>query len=119
MMSGVDAYMPPGTSQSDRDDPNSKAIRSFVPTIDQQALSKISNLQGTPIPSLQLAGTRNSMKGNGNGFDCLQVMSYSGPAQTLFGEGRSAVAFTNVFGSAMIGTTDPTVLLRQAAQNKS
>jgi hypothetical protein len=119
MMSGVDAYMPPGTSQSDRDDPNSKAIRSFVPTIDQQVLAKIDALKGTPIPSIQLAGTRNSMPGNGNGFTCLQVMSYMGPAQTLPGEGRSASAFTTIFGTTMMGGMDPTVVARQAAQNKS
>jgi hypothetical protein len=107
MMSGVDAFMPAGTSQADRDDPNSKAIRSFVPTIDQQALDKIQALKGTPIKSIQLAGTRNSMQGNGNGYTCLQVMSYSGPAQILPPEGRSQSAFDSIFVSTMMGGDGP------------
>jgi hypothetical protein len=59
------------------------------------------------------------MPGNGNGYTCLQVMSYSGPAQTMPGEGRSANAFTTIFGTMMPGGMDPAVLARQAAQSKS
>jgi hypothetical protein len=119
MMSGVDAYMPPGTSQADINDPNSKAIRSFVKTIDHQLLEKVPALQGPVRPYIPLAGTQNSMKGNGNGYTCLQVMSYSGPAQPIFGEARSQIAFQSIFEATMTGGTDPTLAARQAAQNKS
>jgi hypothetical protein len=113
MMSGIDAYQPPGTSKANLDDPNSKSISSLVPTFDQVALNVVPALKGGTFPSIQAAGTRISMTGSGPA--CLRVMSYSGPNQPMWGEGRSDVLFNNVFGGTTTPTTDPALI---AAQSK-
>jgi hypothetical protein len=117
MMSGVDAYHPPGTPASELTAPDGKAIASQVATVDQVALGAIGALKGPAIPSIQLAGTKKSMQGSGAG--CLRVISYSGPNQLMWPEGRSDVAFNNILGGAVVGPTDPAILARQQAQNKS
>jgi hypothetical protein len=94
-------------------------------TIDQLLLERVPALRaplmpgGTPpqFPSIQLCGTARSMVGQG--FACQRVISYAGNNQPLFGEGRSQVAFANIFGSAMMPGTDPATFARRAAQDKS
>ena len=117
MMSGVDAYHPPGTPEKEMTAPDGKFIASPVPTIDQVALTSIAALKGPTIPSIQLAGTRTSMQGSGSA--CLRVISYSGPNLLMWPEGRSDIAFNNILGSVTTGTSDPAAAARLQAQNKS
>jgi hypothetical protein len=117
MMSGVDAYHPPGTPANELTAPDGKFIASQVATVDQVALGAIAALRGPTIPSIQLCGTRKSMQGSGAA--CLRVISYSGPNQLMWPEGRSDVAFNNILGGAVVGPVDPAILARQQAQNKS
>src|SRR5687767_14157889 len=117
MMTGVDAYHPPGTPEKELTAPDGKFISSPVATIDQDALSKIPALKGPTIPSIQLAGSRTSMQGSGSG--CLRVISYSGPNLLMCPEGRSDIAFNNILGSVVVGPGDPAAAARLQAQNKS
>jgi hypothetical protein len=117
MMTGVDAYHPPGTPEKELTAPDGKFISSPVATIDQDALSKIPALKGPTIPSIQLAGSRTSMQGSGSG--CLRVISYSGPNLLMWPEGRSDIAFNNILGSVVVGPGDPAAAARLQAQNKS
>jgi hypothetical protein len=109
------------------DPPNAKKIT--VPkgtkTFDQMLVDMVPSLTaplmpGLPGPqskSLQLCGTAKSM--NGQGEACLKVLSYAGNNQPLWGEGRSDVAFKNIFGSAMMPGVDPVVFKRLQAQKRS
>jgi hypothetical protein len=117
MMSGMDAYHPPGTPEKELTAPDGKFISSPVATIDQVALGSVPGLKGPTIPSIQLAGSRTSMQGSGPG--CLRVISYSGPNVLMWPEGRSDVAFNNILGSVVVGPGDPAAAARQQAQNKS
>ncbi len=109
------------------DPPNAKKIT--VPkgtkTFDQLLLDKVPDLTnplmaGLMPPqykSIQLCGTAKSMQGQGEA--CLKVLSYAGNNQPLWGEGRSDVAFKNIFGSAMMPGVDPMVFQRIQAQKRS
>jgi hypothetical protein len=123
MLSGTMVVQPPGTSQDDIDDTNSKTITSGAPTIDQYVLDRtrgIAALRGARFPSIQLAGTARSSQNRQ--FTCLSTISYGGPSRPLFGETRSQIAFNNILGAVMVGgggPVDPAVLARQQAQGKS
>jgi hypothetical protein len=107
------------------DPPNAKKIT--VPkgtkTIDQLLVDKVPALTaplvggryGPQYKSLQLAGTAKSMIGQGEA--CLKVLSYAGNNQPLWPEGRSQVAFNNIFGMPM--GMDPAAIARRQAQKKS
>jgi hypothetical protein len=107
------------------DPPNAKKIT--VPkgtkTIDQYLIDKVLALTqplvggsaGPQYKSIQLAGTAKSM--NGQGEACLKVLSYAGNNQPLWPEGRSQVAFNNIFGMPM--GMDPAAIARRQAQKKS
>jgi hypothetical protein len=123
MLAGTMVVQPPGTSQSDLNDTNSKTITAGGPTIDQYLLDPtrgVAALRGARLPSLQLAGTARS--GQNRQFTCLSTISYAGPSRPLFGETRSQVAFNNILGTVMVGggtPVDPAALARQQAQGKS
>jgi len=109
------------------DPPNAKfiTVRKGTKTIDQELMEKVADLtapliaggMGPQFKSLQLCGTAKSMANQG--FTCLKVLSYAGNGAPLFGEGRSQIAFNNIFGMAMMPGADPAVLMRQQAQKKS
>jgi uncharacterized protein DUF1552 len=94
-------------------------------TIDQLLLDRIPALTqalagamtGPQFKSIQLAGTVKSM--NGQGEACIKVLSYAGNNQPLWPEGRSDVAFNNIFGTAMMPGVDPAVIARLRAQKMS
>jgi hypothetical protein len=122
MLAGTMVVQPPGTSQDDLDDSNSKTITSGAPTFDQYALGPkgVAALRGARFPSIQLAGTARSAQNRQ--FTCLTTISYGGPSRPLFGETRSQVAFNNILGGVMVGNgtpIDPAALARQQAQGKS
>jgi hypothetical protein len=109
------------------DPPNAKKIT--VPkgtkTFDQLLLDQVPALtaalngatSGPQYKSIQLCGTAMSM--NGQGEACLKVLSYAGNNLPLWGEGRSDVAFKNIFGMAMMPGVDPAVFARLQAQKRS
>jgi hypothetical protein len=109
------------------DAPNAKKIT--VPkgtkTIDQLLLDKIPALTqplagamtGPQYKSIQLCGTDKSMASQGEACD--KVLSYAGNNLPLWGEGRSDVAFNNIFGTAMMPGVDPAVIARLRAQKMS
>jgi hypothetical protein len=109
------------------DPPNAKKIT--VPkgtkTFDQLLLDKIPALtaalngatMGPQYKSIQLCGTATSMLGQGEA--CLKVLSYAGNNLPLWGEGRSDVAFKNIFGMAMMPGVDPAIFARLQAQKRS
>src|SRR6185436_12959042 len=92
------------------DPPNAKKITipKGTKTIDQLLIDQVPALTapltgaatGPQYKSIQLCGTAKSM--NGQGEACLKVISYAGNNQPLWGEGRSNIAFQNIFGMAMM-----------------
>jgi hypothetical protein len=120
MLGGTMVVQPPGTSQSDLQDTNSKTITAGAPTIDQYLVNGVKALGGTRFPSIQLAGTARSAQNRS--FTCLTTISYGGPSKPLYAEARSQVAFNNILGAVMVGggrPLDPETLARQQAQGKS
>jgi hypothetical protein len=101
------------------DPPNARMIT--VPkgtkSIDQLLLDKVPALStGPKFPSIQLCGTAKSMQGMG--YTSLKVISYAGNGMPLFGEGRSAAAFNNLF-SFEGPPVNPDVAARRLAQKRS
>ncbi len=119
--------VPNDNAPAEMDPANAKYITAAKgsKSIDQFILEKVPAVtapliaggKGPQFPSIQLCGTAKSMANQG--FTCLKVISYAGNGLPLFGEGRSLNAFTNIFGMATTGSTDPLVVQRQAAQKKS
>jgi len=109
------------------DPPNAKKITipKGTKTFDQLLIDQVPALtapltgatMGPQYKSIQLCGTAKSM--NGQGEACLKVLSYAGNNLPLWGEGRSDIAFKNIFGMAMMPGADPVVFARIAAQKKS
>ncbi len=123
MTVAVDGY--PIDSQFDPPNAKKITIPKGTKTIDQLLLDKVPNLtkplgiatMGPQYKSIQLCGTPTSMQGQGEA--CLRVLSYAGNNLPLWGEGRSSVAFTNIFGNAMMPGVDPAVFARLQAQKRS
>ncbi len=122
MITGRLHTQPPNASAQDRKDNDSKTITAAGPSFDQFVL-----MQGIPgvqpptgsAKSIHLSG--NTRSGAGQHFPCLTAISYVGPSQPKFGEPRPMKNFTNILGSAMVGTptVDPAVIERQLMQQKS
>jgi|tagenome__1003787_1003787.scaffolds.fasta_scaffold20924314_1 hypothetical protein len=123
MLAGTMVVQPPGTSQSDLNDTNSKTITAGAPTFDQYVLDPVKGIKaltGTRFPSIQLAGTSRSAQSRQ--FTCLTTLSYGGPSRPLFPETRSQVAFNNILGQVMVGggrPLDPAIIAKQQALGKS
>jgi hypothetical protein len=112
----------PGYTVAEQNDTNAKFFTATDKSIEQLYLEKIKALQGTLVPSIQLTSSLNSA--NTKADSCLRVISYSktdpnAPFPTaLWPESRPNVAFTNIFGKAMMNM-DPAMVARIQAQNKS
>ncbi len=109
------AYIP-GSPQSDIQDDNGKSFTGTAPSVDQELLRNVPALQGTPMGSLQLGASLESMKGAGP--ECLRVISYAGFNQALWPESRPEAAFNNIFANLVLGG-DQSAIGRARAKNKS
>jgi hypothetical protein len=107
----------PGYDPKALSDTNAKFFTAPDMSVDQELQQKVPAFQGTPIKTLELGSSLQSMKGTGD--HCLRVISYAGFNQPLWPESRPATAFQNVFGQTMTGGMDPAALARLNAQNKS
>jgi hypothetical protein len=119
MLTGGMPIQPPGTSQDDLNDSESKTIAAGGPSIEQFILQNepSGHLASARIPSVQLAGTVRSSQGAG--FGCLRIISHAGYNQGLFGESRSDVAFNTNLGQAVEEGMDEAAIARAQMQGKS
>jgi hypothetical protein len=120
MLCGGMPVQPPGTSQDDLNDTESKTITAPGPSIEQYLLQHepMKSLLTAGVPSIQLAGTSRSAQASG--FACLRVMSYAAAMRGMFGESRSKVAFNNTLGRiATDAAADAAALAKAQAQGKS
>jgi hypothetical protein len=106
----------PGVPSSEAEDENHKAFTGTAASADQELLTSLPELQGTPFASLQLGGSLSSMRGSGP--ECLRVISYAGQNQALWPESRPRTAFDRIFGNVMTGG-DAAASERLRAEEKS
>jgi hypothetical protein len=112
MMCGKKFVEIPGTDAAG--DPNAKNIVAPSATIDQHLLTKVADLQGTPVPSIQSTAYAPSTAG----LPSFKVMSYKGNNQALFPEVSDKDLFQRLFVGENAGLS-PADLARKIDQNKS
>lgn len=108
---GLMTGAPIGATMAHGDD-----YRSTAESLDQTILKRSTELQGRPIPSLQL-GARDQE--GGNIYLPNATMSYSGPAAPLYPVIKPDEVYLRLFGSLQGGSSIDPALLRERKRRKS